>query len=89
MRRCLLIAVALPLLPLLAACGGGSTPALARPAAHDIDVGTSSWCAFKKQTGIPNCPAVTPAGVDGGMPAVTLPCLGGGRASTWPGCAAR
>lgn len=79
MRRLLLIAVVLPLLPLLAACGGGSTPRSLGPAAHEIDVGNKQLAAFKKQTSIPNCPRVTPAGVDGGMPAVTLPCLGGGR----------
>jgi thiol-disulfide isomerase/thioredoxin len=72
-RRLFLIAV---VLPLLAACGGGSTPS---SITHDIDVGSKHLAAFKKQTSIPNCPRVASAGVDGGMPAVTLPCLGGGR----------
>src|SRR5262249_36397 len=35
--------------------------------------------AIKKHTSIPDCPTTTSGSVDGGMPAVRLPCLGGGR----------
>jgi thiol-disulfide isomerase/thioredoxin len=73
-RRLLLLA----LLPLLVACSGGSTPDVT-PGPHDLDVANTRLVAFKKQTDIPNCPAVDAGGVDGGMPSVTLPCLGGGR----------
>jgi len=75
MRRALLVAL---VLPFLAACGGG-TPDAIKPGPHQIDVSNSQLVAFKKQTGIPNCPRVASAGVEGGMPGVTLPCLGGGR----------
>ena len=44
-----------------------------------LDVGSPDLAAFKKQTDIPNCPKGVSTGVAGGMPAVTLPCLGGGR----------
>jgi thiol-disulfide isomerase/thioredoxin len=74
MRRFLLVA----LVPLLVACSGGSTPNVT-PGAGDIDVANHQLVAFKKQTRIPNCPSVESGGVDGGMPSVTLPCLGGGR----------
>jgi len=35
---------------------------------------------IKAKSDIPNCPKVSGGQVDGGMPAVTLQCLGGGRA---------
>lgn len=75
MRRVLLV---LLVLPLLAACGGGSTPAVT-PGPGSIDVGSHALVAFKKQTSVPDCPKVRSDVVDSGMPAVTLPCLGGGR----------
>jgi len=79
MRRAVLGGVfAAVLLPFLSACGGGS-PAAIKPGPHQIDVADRQLVSFKKQSGIPNCPRVASAGVEGGMPAVTLPCLGGGR----------
>jgi thiol-disulfide isomerase/thioredoxin len=42
-------------------------------------VGTKDLVAFKKQTDVPDCPHVKSAAADGGLPAITLPCLGGGR----------
>ncbi len=75
MRRWLLLVL---VVPLLTACGGGSTPATG-PGPHSIDVAGRQLVAFKKQTMIPNCPRVASQAADGGMPSVTLPCLGGGR----------
>jgi thiol-disulfide isomerase/thioredoxin len=49
------------------------------PGPQDIDVANKQLVAFKKQTDIPNCPASESGGAVGGMPSVTLPCLGGGR----------
>ena len=66
-------------LPFLVACGP-SSPGRALHAQSHLDVGSSDLVAFKKQTDIPNCPKVVATKVDGGMPAVSLPCLGGGRA---------
>jgi thiol-disulfide isomerase/thioredoxin len=74
-RRLLLVA---SVLPLLAACGDGSRPSPITPAPHDL-VANKQLVAFKKQTSIPNCPRVESSAVEGGMPAVILPCLGGGR----------
>jgi thiol-disulfide isomerase/thioredoxin len=73
-RRLLLLVLAVPL---LGACGGG--PTAKAIVAHEIDVGNEQLVAFKKHTSVPDCPRVGSTGVDGGMPAVTLPCLGGGR----------
>jgi thiol-disulfide isomerase/thioredoxin len=75
-RRLFLLAL---VLPLLAACGGGSTSPVAT-GPHDINVGNHELVAFKKHTSIPDCPRVSSSRVGDGMPAVTLPCLGGGRA---------
>jgi thiol-disulfide isomerase/thioredoxin len=45
-----------------------------------VKVDSPSLVAFKKRhTHIPDCPEVASTGVAGGMPAVTVPCLGGGR----------
>jgi thiol-disulfide isomerase/thioredoxin len=75
MRRALLVAL---VLPLLVACGSG-TPDAIKPGPQQIDVSNPQLVSFKKHTTIPDCPRVASAGVKGGMPGVTLPCLGGGR----------
>jgi thiol-disulfide isomerase/thioredoxin len=79
-RRAVLAAAvaALVLVPFLAACGPGS-PAQAPQARSRLDVASPDLVAYKSRTGVPDCPKVAPVGVSGGMPAVTLPCLGGGR----------
>jgi len=76
MRRAVLL---LLLAPLLAACGGGATSGASSTGPHGIDVADHQLVAFKRQTRVPDCPAVSSSGVEGGMPGVTLPCLGGGR----------
>jgi thiol-disulfide isomerase/thioredoxin len=76
-RRLFLLAL---VMPLLTACGGGAAAKSLATGPHSIDVGTKQLVAFKKKTDIPGCPRVSSSGVDGGMPSVTLPCLGGGRA---------
>ena len=76
MRRPLLLAL---VMPLLVACGGSSTAQVVAPGPHEIDVGNKQLVTYKRQTDVPDCPRVASSGVEGGMPAVTLPCLGGGR----------
>jgi thiol-disulfide isomerase/thioredoxin len=76
MRRALLLAL---VVPLLAACGGGSTGAAIAPGPRQVDVASKQLAAFKRHTDVPDCPRVASTGVHDGMPDVTLPCLGGGR----------
>jgi cytochrome c biogenesis protein CcmG, thiol:disulfide interchange protein DsbE len=45
-----------------------------------LTVTSPDLVAIKKHTTVPDCPRVGADGVDGGMPGVTLSCLGGGRA---------
>jgi thiol-disulfide isomerase/thioredoxin len=76
MRRALL---AVLVLPLLAACGAHTPSGITGGASH-VDVGSKDLVAYKAKTHIPDCPRVPTTTVSGGMPSVTLPCLGGGRA---------
>ena len=78
-RAPLLAVAALLVAPFLAACGPTS-PAQVTQARSHLNVGSPDLVALKKQTEVPDCPQVASTGVHGGMPAVTLPCLGGGRA---------
>jgi thiol-disulfide isomerase/thioredoxin len=79
MIRGLRLALVVAAVALLAACSGSPHPAGIRPGNRAIDVAGKQLVAFKKDSRIPDCPAVTSSGVDNGMPGVTLPCLGGGR----------
>ena len=60
---------------LLTACGG---PHGAAPGPAKIDVGAHDLVAYKSKTHIPTCAPGTGDAVDGGLPDLTLPCLGGG-----------
>lgn len=73
-RLAALVAAVL-LLP-LAACNASDR--IAPPPPADVDVDTPQLRALKAEAGIEPCPAGTTS--DGGLPEVTLPCLGGGRA---------
>ncbi len=68
-------------LGVLAGCAGEEDPGLL-PAAAGVEVDTPQLRTLKKDAGIDPCPATEPsdepdAPADG-LPAVTLPCLGGG-----------
>jgi thiol-disulfide isomerase/thioredoxin len=77
MRRTTLATALAAALAVLTACSGGHAPSY--DGDKTLTVPAPDLVASKKQSDIPNCPK-TPAGsVDGGMPAVTVPCLGGGR----------
>jgi thiol-disulfide isomerase/thioredoxin len=45
-----------------------------------LTVTSPDLVAIKRHTDVPDCPRVAAGGTDGGMPGVTLSCLGGGRA---------
>ena len=55
--------------------GGSGSVSAAQPAAPDPDLS-----AQKKAAGIADCPVAGAPVVDGGLPNVSVPCLGGGRA---------
>lgn len=76
MRRALLFLLALPL---LAACSNATTPSSLAPHAPSIDVSNHQLVAYKRHTDVPDCPRTPDGATNGGMPSVTLPCLGGGR----------
>jgi len=80
-----LVSLALLAVPALTACA--DDPAISNstysydPGDAAVDVDTTQLRAQKAEAGIPDCPKVDAdaAAVDGGVPAITLPCLGGGR----------
>jgi thiol-disulfide isomerase/thioredoxin len=79
-RRALIrAAVSALALPLLVACGANA-PSAVTPGSPRIDVSSPDLVAYKLHTDIPDCPKVASDSVRGGMPSVTVPCLGGGRA---------
>ena len=81
MRRRLAVAAAvLPAALLATACSSTHQPSMAAPGPSHVDVGSKDLVALKKQTHVPDCPRVLRNAAAGGMPSVTLPCLGGGRA---------
>jgi thiol-disulfide isomerase/thioredoxin len=73
MRR---IVVALASALVLTGCGNPADVALPGPAKIDVD--TAQLRQMKAQAGVEDCVPSREHHVDGGLPAVTLPCLGGG-----------
>lgn len=72
---------------LLCAVGAACAPptsdddgAASLPAANlsDIDVGTPELAKLRNDAGIANCPRADASPAGDGLPAITLPCLGGG-----------
>jgi thiol-disulfide isomerase/thioredoxin len=79
-RRALLLGVLVVLLGLVSACSGAHPGDLLTGKSR-VKVDSPDLVAFKqKQTDVPNCPKVGSTHVAGGLPDVTVPCLGGGRA---------
>ncbi|HEX3932411.1 MAG TPA: TlpA disulfide reductase family protein [Nocardioides sp.] len=77
MRRLLLA----PLTVLTLALGAcGSHGSATGDDGRDISLPAPDVVATKATTDVPNCPKVATTPVPGGMPAITLGCLGGGRA---------
>lgn len=72
MRRALLALLVAALLP-LAACTKDDLPGPAK-----VDVDTPELRLAKKEAGVADCVPGSGDPVDGGLPGVTLPCLGGG-----------
>jgi thiol-disulfide isomerase/thioredoxin len=75
MRRGVGAALVAGTLLLLSACS--SSHEADYPAGTTLQVPSADLVALKKHSEVPNCPKVGPQGH--GLPAVTLPCLGGGR----------
>lgn len=69
------LGVALAALLLLTGCSGA--PQISAPNESNVKVDTPAYRVLKKQAGIEDCPPA--ATTDGGLPATSLPCLGGGR----------
>ncbi len=55
-----------------------SPDALPVPNETDVDVDTPALVEAKEAAGIADCTPGSGAAVDGGLPSITLPCLGGG-----------
>jgi thiol-disulfide isomerase/thioredoxin len=63
---------------LLSACSGSHPPSY--DATKTLKLASPDLVAIKKHSQVPDCPKVASGSVTGGMPSVSLPCLGGGRA---------
>lgn len=72
MRRALAAALVAAVL-VLSACDSEANA----PGASNVDVGTPELAKIKRATDVPDC--VPGDGSDGGLPELTLPCLGGGE----------
>jgi thiol-disulfide isomerase/thioredoxin len=68
-------ALVVVLLALVTACKPDDVPV---PNHTDVAVDTPALVAQKKAAGIENCRPGEGSAVDGGLPSITLPCLGGG-----------
>lgn len=77
MRR--VLAAALLTLLALQGCESVSPPEIEKAGRSDVDVDTPQLRKLKASTDVAVCTPSTGAHVDGGLPDVTLPCLGGGK----------
>jgi thiol-disulfide isomerase/thioredoxin len=77
MRRGALAVLVAVALALLTACAGSDRPSIVGGAT--LQVTSPDLAAIKAKSDIPNCPKASGGQVDGGMPSITLECLGGGR----------
>lgn len=85
-RLVVLVTVLAAVLVLAAGCAQpAAVPSPAGQTASGVDVATPDLVAYKAHTHIPDCPRATAGGTGGGLPDVTLPCLGGGRSLTLSG----
>jgi thiol-disulfide isomerase/thioredoxin len=73
-----LAAVVVAVVVALSACSGQHSPSYSGDTT--LSVPAPDLVASKKHSDIPDCPKTTAGSVNRGMPAVTVPCLGGGRA---------
>jgi thiol-disulfide isomerase/thioredoxin len=64
-------------LALLTGCS--APPAPAYDPDKTLSVAAPDLVALKGRTAVPDCPKITDGAAPGGMPSVTVPCLGGGR----------
>jgi thiol-disulfide isomerase/thioredoxin len=62
----------------LTACAGGSDGTAGRPGRARVDVDTPQLARAREAAGIADCAPGRGGAVEGGLPSVTLPCLGGG-----------
>lgn len=75
MRRAL-VAPLLAAAVVLAGCSSGH-PSVS--GGQTLYIAPPNLVKLKKQTQVPDCPKVSKASVSGGLPSITLACLGGGR----------
>jgi thiol-disulfide isomerase/thioredoxin len=78
MRRTLAVAASALALAVTAACSHPAAPTYDED--KSLTVAAPDLVALKKHSHVPDCPRVDPRPAPGGMPSVTVPCLGGGRA---------
>ena len=62
----------------LTSCAGGGDGSVGRPGSARVDVDTPQLAKARAAAGIADCAPGGGGAVDGGLPSVTLPCLGGG-----------
>jgi len=77
-RLAALLSGLVTVLALATAAGCGSSSLPSPPGEARIDVNTPALAALKKAAGVEDCTPGDATPVDGGLPAVTLPCFGGG-----------
>jgi hypothetical protein len=89
MRRALPARVAVLLMGAVLALAGCSPDSVPSPGPARIDVDTPQLRELKQEAGVERCVPGTADPVAGGLPDVTLPCLGGGREVDPPACGDR